>query len=159
MGARDLPLTWDVREPRTSNPPWAARSKDGRQCRGAKSLETAVTGRGQTAGTSRAAWVRCGRRAAPPVTPHGHSRTGSRVGVAMQTYRHHFAAIACRPLILICRNLLIWNRMGACKFTPTCSVYATDAIGAYGVIRGGLKIVKRLLRCHPGSPGGIDHVE
>ncbi len=37
----------------------------------------------------------------------------------------------------------------ACRFTPTCSEYAVDAVKTYGVIKGGFLGVKRILRCHP----------
>ncbi|MEW6458769.1 MAG: membrane protein insertion efficiency factor YidD [Bacillota bacterium] len=43
-----------------------------------------------------------------------------------------------------------------CRFYPTCSEYAVQAIGKYGLMRGGLKAVRRILRCHPFSPGGYD---
>lgn len=46
----------------------------------------------------------------------------------------------------------------ACRFVPTCSEYASEAIDRYGVIRGGWKAARRLLRCHPFSPGGYDPV-
>jgi len=45
---------------------------------------------------------------------------------------------------------------GACKFKPTCSEYACQAIEKYGVIRGIIKSLNRLLRCHPFSRGGYD---
>jgi len=44
----------------------------------------------------------------------------------------------------------------ACRFTPTCSEYAAEAIEEYGLIRGGLRSVGRLLRCHPLHRGGFD---
>ena len=44
----------------------------------------------------------------------------------------------------------------SCRFTPTCSEYASDAIEHYGVVRGGLKALARLLRCQPLHRGGID---
>ena len=37
----------------------------------------------------------------------------------------------------------------ACRFTPTCSAYAYEAINKYGVIKGGWLSLKRILRCHP----------
>jgi len=46
----------------------------------------------------------------------------------------------------------------SCRFTPTCSEYAADAIAKYGVLRGLGLGVKRLLRCHPFSEGGYDPV-
>lgn len=46
----------------------------------------------------------------------------------------------------------------ACRFEPTCSVYAMNAIGKYGAGRGGWLALRRLLRCHPFHPGGFDPV-
>lgn len=37
----------------------------------------------------------------------------------------------------------------SCRFTPTCSAYAYEAINKYGVIKGGWLAVKRIMRCHP----------
>lgn len=37
----------------------------------------------------------------------------------------------------------------SCRFTPTCSAYAYEAINKYGVIKGGFLAIKRFLRCHP----------
>lgn len=44
----------------------------------------------------------------------------------------------------------------SCRFTPTCSEYASDAIEQYGVVRGGLRVLSRLLRCQPLHRGGFD---
>jgi uncharacterized protein len=46
----------------------------------------------------------------------------------------------------------------SCRFTPTCSEYAVDAISKYGFWKGSVLSVKRLVRCHPFCPGGYDPV-
>ncbi len=46
----------------------------------------------------------------------------------------------------------------ACRYVPTCSEYALEAVERYGVVRGGLKAAWRLLRCHPLARGGLDPV-
>jgi putative membrane protein insertion efficiency factor len=45
-----------------------------------------------------------------------------------------------------------------CRFHPTCSHYARDAVFAHGALRGTYLAAKRLLRCNPWCEGGIDHV-
>ncbi|WP_404444759.1 membrane protein insertion efficiency factor YidD [Sutcliffiella horikoshii] len=46
----------------------------------------------------------------------------------------------------------------SCRFYPTCSQYGMEAIGRFGAIKGGWLTIKRILKCHPFHPGGIDHV-
>jgi putative membrane protein insertion efficiency factor len=46
----------------------------------------------------------------------------------------------------------------SCRYVPTCSEYAMEAIERYGVLRGGLMAAWRLLRCHPFVKGGYDPV-
>lgn len=45
-----------------------------------------------------------------------------------------------------------------CRFDPTCSQYAMEAIDRYGVGRGGALAFRRILKCHPFHPGGEDPV-
>lgn len=44
----------------------------------------------------------------------------------------------------------------ACRYVPTCSEYAMEAVDRYGVFRGSAKALWRLLRCHPFAKGGVD---
>lgn len=45
-----------------------------------------------------------------------------------------------------------------CRFYPTCSQYGIDAISKYGVFKGGYKLLRRILKCHPFNSGGYDPV-
>jgi putative membrane protein insertion efficiency factor len=46
-----------------------------------------------------------------------------------------------------------------CIYYPTCSEYTKQAIDKYGIIKGSLKGIKRVLKCHPFNNGGVDHLE
>lgn len=45
-----------------------------------------------------------------------------------------------------------------CRFYPTCSQYALEAVEYYGAFRGGIMAIKRILKCHPFHPGGYDPI-
>ena len=45
----------------------------------------------------------------------------------------------------------------SCRYYPTCSTYTIMAIEKYGLLKGGLKALWRILRCNPWSKGGIDY--
>jgi uncharacterized protein len=48
---------------------------------------------------------------------------------------------------------------GSCKYHPSCSQYAIDALRRFGFVRGSILAVWRLLRCNPWSRGGVDYAE
>ena len=54
-------------------------------------------------------------------------------------------------LIQLYRRNISPNTPPSCRFRPTCSQYAYEAINKYGAIKGGFLALKRLLRCHPFS--------
>ncbi|HEX9314397.1 MAG TPA: membrane protein insertion efficiency factor YidD [Actinomycetota bacterium] len=45
-----------------------------------------------------------------------------------------------------------------CRFHPSCSAYAQEALAVHGLVRGGWLAMRRIGRCHPWNPGGIDYV-
>ena len=49
-----------------------------------------------------------------------------------------------------------WFPGGYCRFMPTCSQYSYEAVKKYGVLRGGIKAIIRIVRCNPFSKGGDD---
>ncbi|MBP9827235.1 membrane protein insertion efficiency factor YidD [Candidatus Saccharibacteria bacterium] len=54
--------------------------------------------------------------------------------------------------------LKVFYPYGCCRFHPTCSQYAIEAIDRHGAARGSWLALKRLVRCHPWAAGGIDPV-
>ena len=71
-----------------------------------------------------------------------------------------------RRLPVLIASLPIWlYRYGVspvigprCRFEPSCSAYGLLALRRFGVVRGGWLTTRRLLRCHPWHPGGVDPV-
>ena len=70
-------------------------------------------------------------------------------------------AVIISVLVFIIRGYQAMLRpllIGSCKFCPTCSEYALEALRVHGLGRGLILSLRRLCRCHPFSPGGIDPV-
>ena len=61
---------------------------------------------------------------------------------------------------VICLYQLTFSSMvgSCCRFQPTCSEYAREALKKYGIFKGGWLTIKRLCRCHPWAKGGYDPV-
>jgi putative membrane protein insertion efficiency factor len=70
------------------------------------------------------------------------------------------AAVAAPVIWLIRAYQLVWSPMRpqTCRFYPSCSAYALTALERFGLLGGSWLAARRLLRCHPWNPGGVDHV-
>ena len=56
------------------------------------------------------------------------------------------------------KNISPYKGGTTCRFVPTCSQYALEALEKYGAVKGSLLAIRRILRCHPFSAGGYDPV-
>lgn len=61
-------------------------------------------------------------------------------------------------LVTLYRNILSQFMLQSCRFTPSCSRYAEEALRKFGLRKGLALALKRLLRCQPFCPGGVDQV-
>jgi putative membrane protein insertion efficiency factor len=80
---------------------------------------------------------------AVPGGGHG-SRSQRALLAAIASYRRNVSARRSRPV---------------CRYTPSCSAYAAEAVTRYGAVAGTRRAVRRLLRCRPGTAGGYDPVD
>ncbi|MGB9623367.1 MAG: membrane protein insertion efficiency factor YidD [Phycisphaerae bacterium] len=90
--------------------------------------------------------------------PHPDLARGRAVAPAIARGMTSLAAFC---LIVLVRGYQVGLRpllIGSCKYCPTCSEYFIEAVRRYGPWRGGLLGLRRLARCHPFGPGGIDPV-
>lgn len=70
-----------------------------------------------------------------------------------------FLRVAVLALLRFYRRVLSpLKGTASCRFHPTCSAYAIEAIELHGVLKGGALAVRRVLKCHPLHPGGYDPV-
>jgi uncharacterized protein len=70
-------------------------------------------------------------------------------------------SLPTRVLIMLLRGYQRWISPAlppTCRFYPTCSAYAIEALQVHGPLRGSWLTVRRLLRCAPWHPGGVDPV-
>ena len=80
------------------------------------------------------------------------TREGAEAGLRQWTLRFLYAAIG------FYKSEISPRRRPCCRYNPTCSQYALDALHAHGLRRGVWLTARRLLRCRPGAVGGFDPV-
>lgn len=71
------------------------------------------------------------------------------------------APLTTRPLVAVLRGYryaVSPMRGSCCRFYPSCSAYAIEALEGHGLLRGGALTLRRVARCHPWHPGGFDPV-
>ena len=88
------------------------------------------------------------------LTDQAEKNNGASAEKTVLTPLTRLALGAVRGYQLLIRPLLT----GSCRYLPTCSEYAAEAITTYGALRGGWMAVKRVLRCHPLGGAGLDPV-
>ena len=67
-------------------------------------------------------------------------------------------ATLLRLLVRLYRSTIGLTLPNSCRYQPTCSQYALDALGEYGAVKGVWLTLKRIARCHPWAAGGYDPV-
>jgi uncharacterized protein len=68
------------------------------------------------------------------------------------------ASLVLRTMVRSYQSLVSPFLPPACRFHPSCSCYAVEAIDRFGALKGGWLMIRRLVRCHPWNPGGYDPV-
>jgi hypothetical protein len=93
---------------------------------------------------------------------------GRLAGGKAETLRR-FARLTCRFVVglpsLLLRGLFrLWQLLvsptygDVCRFYPSCSAYGVEAVRTHGALKGGWLALRRIGRCHPWNPGGVDPV-
>jgi putative membrane protein insertion efficiency factor len=77
----------------------------------------------------------------------------------MTLAQHTFIGLVRAYQVLVSPlKMFVFGPGGACRFTPSCSEYAAQAVGRHGLVRGGWLALKRIFRCHPWGTCGHDPV-
>ena len=75
----------------------------------------------------------------------------------MSTLRRSPSAAGIGLVYVYRYTIGLFVRPGTCKYHPTCSQYAIEALRKHGLLKGSALAAWRLLRCNPWSHGGVDH--
>ena len=98
----------------------------------------------------------------PPELPQAEEARGPRNAGAWAAVKWAARCVLRAPAELLVVLVRLYQILlspilgGQCRFYPSCSAYFIQAVRKYGAVRGGLKGVGRVLRCHPFHRGGFD---
>ena len=81
----------------------------------------------------------------------------STFGRGVAAVKRGLALLVLAP-IWVYRHVISPVTPSTCRYYPSCSAYAEQAVKTHGALRGGWLALRRLARCHPWTPGGVDHV-
>lgn len=98
---------------------------------------------------------------APTLRPEEEGTGGAGPSSSTESAQPTRTSLAALPLLLAVRTyqVLISPMLPpSCKYYPSCSEYAVDALRRFGLLKGAWLTLRRLLRCNPWSHGGVDHV-
>jgi putative membrane protein insertion efficiency factor len=87
----------------------------------------------------------------------GSTSTGSAAPASAWTWQR-VTALPLLALVWAYQLLISPLSPASCRFYPSCSAYAVTALTRFGPVKGSWLALRRLLRCHPWNPGGVDHV-
>jgi uncharacterized protein len=79
-------------------------------------------------------------------------------------WRHLLRFLIRIPALILIGVFRLWQLLASptygqtCRFYPTCSAYGVEAVRVHGAARGGWMAARRVARCHPWNPGGVDPV-
>jgi len=82
----------------------------------------------------------------------------------LSRHRPSWSSLRRAPVLVAVAMIRVYQRVispwtaSSCRYYPSCSAYAVEALRVHGLVRGGWLAVRRLGRCHPWTPGGVDHV-
>lgn len=89
--------------------------------------------------------------------PVGRAGEDHQVASSVLTKRPGSVARVLVAIIELYRRTAVF-RSPRCRFHPTCSTYAVEALRVHGALRGSWLALRRVGRCHPWNPGGVDYV-
>jgi hypothetical protein len=92
-----------------------------------------------------------------PSAPTGRRPPAERARAALALARR-LPALALIGVIRVYQLVISPLTPPSCRYYPSCSTYAVVALRRHGLLRGGWLAVRRLARCHPWTPGGVDDV-